>query len=41
MGNSYAKAYGQGLSLANIKRVNLADNGLNDKGSASLVKGIN
>lgn len=41
MGNSYAKAYGQGLSLTNIKRVNLADNGLSDKGSASLVKGIN
>jgi hypothetical protein len=34
MGNAYAKAYGEGLSLANIKVVNLADNGLSDKGSA-------
>jgi hypothetical protein len=41
MGNSYAKAYGQGLKLANIKRVNVADNGLNDGGSVALVKGIN
>ena len=37
MGNSYAQAYGKGLSLANIMKVNMADNGLSDRGSYQVI----
>lgn len=30
MGNSYATAYGQSLSLSKVKKVNVADNGLDE-----------
>lgn len=33
MGNDYAMAYGQGLQLANVKKVNVANNRLSEKGS--------
>ena len=37
MGNNYAQAYGQGLSLSNIRKVNISDNRLNEKGSYGIL----
>jgi hypothetical protein len=41
MGNDYASAFAQGLHLSKAKKVNLADNNLNDIGSYNIVQGIN
>ena len=41
MGNNYAHAFKEGLHLSNVRKVNVADNRLNEKGSFSLVKGLN
>ena len=41
MGDQYAHAFKEGLQLSHVRKVNLADNRLNEKGSFSLVKGLN
>lgn len=42
MGNNYATAYGLGLQLSTtVKKVNLSDNRLSEKGSFEIIKGIN
>ena len=36
MGNSYAKAFGEGLKyIKSVKKINLADNNLRENGSLS------
>lgn len=41
MGNLYATAFKEGLQLSHVRKVNVADNRLNEKGSFNLVKGLN
>ena len=41
MGDNYANAFKEGLQLSHVRKVNVADNRLNEKGSFSLVKGLN
>eukprot|EP00347_Sterkiella_histriomuscorum_P017331 403349792 len=41
MGNKYAKAYGQGLSLLETKKVNVSNNRLNERGTMSVLRGLN
>ena len=41
MGNRYAKAYGRGLSLLNVRKLNIAGNRLNEKGTYNILKGLN
>jgi hypothetical protein len=42
MGNQYASAFSQGLQLSNnVRKVNVSDNRLSEKGSLELVKGLN
>jgi hypothetical protein len=41
MGDMYATAFKEGLKLSHVKKVNLADNRLNENGSFNLVKGLN
>jgi hypothetical protein len=41
MGNRYAKAYGKGLQLMNVRKINLSSNRLNEMGSLNILKGIN
>ena len=41
MGNRYAKAYSQGLSLLETKRVNISNNRLNENGTMAVLKGLN
>lgn len=41
MGDMYATAFKEGLKLSHVKKVNLADNRLNENGSLNLVKGLN
>jgi hypothetical protein len=37
MSDTYATAFAKGLKLANVKKVNLADNQMNEKGALSLL----
>ena len=41
MGNKYSQAFKKGLQLSHIRKLNVADNRLNEKGTFSLVKGLN
>jgi hypothetical protein len=41
MGNAYAEAYGKGLALSKAKKLDIAENRLNERGSYRIVKGIN
>ena len=41
MGNNYAHAFKEGLQLSHVRKLNVADNRLNEKGTFSLVKGLN
>ena len=41
MGNRYAKAYGKGLQLMNVRKLNVAGNRLNEKGTYNILKGLN
>ncbi len=41
MGDLYAAAFKEGLQLSHVRKVNVADNRLNEKGSFNLVKGLN
>ena len=41
MGNKYATAFKEGLKLSQVKKVNVADNRLNETGSFNLVRGLN
>ncbi len=41
MGNKYSRAFKKGLQLSHIRKLNVADNRLNEKGTFSLVKGLN
>ncbi len=41
MGDTYATAFSKGLSLSNVKKINLADNRLNEEGTVSFIKSLN
>jgi len=41
MGNKYASAFKEGIKLSHVRKLNLADNRLNELGSFYLVKGLN
>ena len=41
MGDNYAAAFREGLQLAHVKKLVVADNRLNEKGSLQLVQGLN
>lgn len=41
MGNKYAKAYSSGLQLLKTKKINVSNNRLDEKGTMSVLKGLN